>query len=122
MRVSRARMYHSYNQFLVYDELEQLPGCAWTEGHSQQGFARRQSTACFNTLTEYGHADVNLCQGEPWSGHHDRVIAVPFHIESGAVIVEGPEEAGDRRISLPPAFTASLSPRDLSVTKQSSPG
>ena len=45
---------------MVFDESEQLPGCACTVKHSDQGFARRESTVNFATLLEYGLADLNF--------------------------------------------------------------
>lgn len=87
------RLYFSYNQFLVYDQSVKLPGCAWTEGHSAQGFARRESTVCFNTILEFGYADVAVSLG-PYrpNDRYERVVAVPFLVASGRVVVDGPEE------------------------------
>jgi hypothetical protein len=99
------RLYFSYNQFMVYDQNVQLPGCAWTEEHSAQGFARRESSVCFNTLLEFGYADVAVCRSAYQSkGEYERVIAVPFAVVSGNVVVEGPDEteAGNgRSVQLP---------------------
>jgi len=87
------RLYLSYGQFMVYDKNVQLPGCAWTDEHSRQGFARRESVANFRALIDFGHADVqvSLDAYEPRL-EYERVIAVPFKVTSGEVIVEGPEE------------------------------
>lgn len=98
------RLYFSYSQFMVYDQSVQLPGCAWTDEHSAQGFARRESTVNFNTLLEFGYADVTVRRSayQP-SAEHDRVIAVPFRVASGEVLVEGPEEMDvERAFTLPP--------------------
>ncbi|MCI0333621.1 MAG: competence protein ComJ [Planctomycetes bacterium] len=86
-------LYFSYSQFMVYDSAVTLPGCAWTDAHSAQGFARRKSAVCFNSILEFGHADVTATQGlyQP-NKKYERVIAVPFTVESSKVIVEGPEE------------------------------
>lgn len=96
--VLSAKLYFSYNQFLVYDASVRLPACDWTEAHSAQGFARRESTVCFGSILEFGHADVTATLGcyKPRIGY-ERVIAVPFFVASGTVVVEGPEEAGPKR-------------------------
>jgi hypothetical protein len=98
------RMYFSYGQFMVFDQSVELPGCAWTDQHSRQGFARRESTACIRALSEFGHADVRASVA-PYvaTGSFLRVIAVPLAVPSGVVVVEGPEECGtDRTITLAP--------------------
>jgi hypothetical protein len=98
------RLYFSYSQFMVYDQSVQLPGCDWTEEHTAQGFARRESVVNFNTPLEFGYADVaaSLEVYQLQQGYH-RVIAVPFRVTSGKVVVEGPEESAvERSISLPP--------------------
>ena len=90
---------------MVYDESVSLPGCAWTAEHTAQGFARRQSTVNFNTLLEFGHADVAVASSayQPLR-EYERVIEVPFLVTSGRVIVEGPEEREpERNIKLPPS-------------------
>jgi hypothetical protein len=97
------RLYFSYSQIMVYDQSEQLPGCDWTEGHVAQGFARRESTACFGTPLEFGYADVSVIFGvyQPQSDY-ERVISVPFRSVSGKVTVEGPEELDvDRAFEMP---------------------
>jgi hypothetical protein len=90
---STKRLYFSYSQFMIYDQSVDAPGCLWTEAHSAQGFARRQSTACFQTLVEFGYASVRWKRGRftPKPGY-ERVIAVPFRVVSGRVLIEGPEE------------------------------
>lgn len=98
------RLYFSYNQFMVYDNSVQLPGCDWTDQHTAQGFARRNSTVNFATLIESGYADVSVFIGAyQASTPYDRSIIVPFLVTSGQIIVEGPEEAiSERNFSLPP--------------------
>ena len=89
---------------MVFDETVQLPGCDWTEQHTEQGFARRESVVNFSTLLEFGHADVTINVGtyEPHPDY-ERVISVPFLITSGRVLVEGPEETeAERSVTLPP--------------------
>jgi len=89
---------------MVFDQTEQLPGCDWTEEHTAQGFARRESTVCFGTPLEFGHADVSITVG-PYKPQeeYERVISVPFLSSSGKVTVEGPDEMGvDRAFDLPP--------------------
>ena len=88
---------------MVYDQSEGMPGCAWTEGHTAQGFARRPSAVCFGTLLEFGHAQVSVVWGayDP-QVEYDRVIVVPFRCVSDKVVVEGPDEQGlDRAIDVP---------------------
>jgi hypothetical protein len=97
------RLYFSYSQFLVYDSAVKAPGCLWTDAHSAQGFARRDSAVSFGTLLEFGFADVSLRRGpfQP-SETYERVIAVPFVVSTGRVIVDGPEEIKiGRAIELP---------------------
>lgn len=99
------RLYFSYSQFMVYDQSVRLPGLAWTDEHSAQGFARRESVINFNTPLEFGYADVGVSQNayQPREEEYGRVIAVPFLVTSGKVIVEGPEETKpERNIALPP--------------------
>ncbi|MEY2493788.1 MAG: hypothetical protein QOJ45_280 [Verrucomicrobiota bacterium] len=98
------KIYFSYSQFLVFDQSVPFPGCAWTEGHSAQGFARRKSVASFGTLLEFGFADVEISVGkyEPRPSYQ-RVIAVPFLVVAGEVLVQGPEEtAAGRSFALSP--------------------
>jgi hypothetical protein len=97
------KLYFSYSQFMVFDKTEQLPGCDWTEEHTSQGFARRESTVCFGTPLEFGYADVTIVIG-PYKAREDygRVISVPFLSSSGKATVEGPDEMDvDRVFDLP---------------------
>lgn len=96
------KLYFSYSQFMVYDQCVRLPGCAWTDKHTAQGFARRESSVCFNTPLEFGLADVSVfLAAYQKQKNYDRVIAVPFLVQSGKVIVDGPEELDvDRTIAL----------------------
>jgi hypothetical protein len=95
----------SYNQFLVYDDSVRLPGCDWTDDHMNQGFARRESTVNFQTLLESGEADVVVTLGafEP-RPQYERVVAVPFRVTSGKVVVDAPDEDSEvgRSIDLLP--------------------
>lgn len=97
-------MYFSYGQFMVFDQNVQLPGCDWGEEHYAQGFARRESSACFRALSEFGQAKVRATAGLYVArDEYLRVIAFPFAVESGVVVVEGPEEIGTgRTMQLPP--------------------
>lgn len=92
-------LYFSYGQFLVYDQSVSAPGCLWTEQHTAQGFARRESTVCFRTLLDSGYADVvyQLDAFMPDTSY-ERVIAVPFLVSTGKVIVDGPEEINVSRL------------------------
>jgi hypothetical protein len=97
------RLYFSYGQFLVYDRDVKAPGCRWTDEHTSQGFARRESTVCFRTLLEFGYADVSYCEG-PFQPEveYERVIAVPFFVSSGTVVIDGPDEVSvGRTFTLP---------------------
>ncbi|MEI8376840.1 MAG: competence protein ComJ [Planctomycetota bacterium] len=97
------RLYFSYSQFFVYDSVVKAPGCLWTDAHSAQGFARRESVISFGTLLEFGFADVYFHRGpfQPREAY-ERVIAVPFVIFTGKVMVDGPEEIKiGRAIELP---------------------
>jgi len=99
----RPRLYFSYSQFMVYDQSVRLPGCDWTDVHTAQGFARRESAVNFSTLLEFGYADVTVTRStyEPRTKYW-RAIAVPFLVTSGTVIVAGPDEIlPERNISLP---------------------
>jgi hypothetical protein len=92
-------MYFSYTQFMVFDHSIDLPGCAWTEAHSAQGFARRESAVCFNSILEFGDADISVIRGAyDLTDQYDRVISVPFTVTSGKVAVEGPEECDVNRV------------------------
>ena len=94
-----ATVYFSYSQFQVFDSTVKLPGCAWTEGHYKQGFARREPNVCFGTMLEFGHGDVTVHLG-PYEGKddHERVIEVPLEVSSGEVVIGGPEEYPNKHI------------------------
>jgi Competence protein J (ComJ) len=98
-------LYFSYGQFGVIDRDSDLHGLYWEERHNSQGFARRDSIACFRTLAVHGYTDVSVALGpyEP-AANYDRVISVPFHVRSGIVAVEGPEEVNlvKRNVELAP--------------------
>jgi len=97
------KLYFSCAQFMVYDQSVELPGCDWTEKHTAQGFARRESVVNFNTPLEFGHAEVTITVGTFQPGDdYERVIGVPFLVTSGTVIIDGPEEFEvERNWSLP---------------------
>ena len=98
------KLYFSYSQFMVYDQSIQLPGCNWTEEHTAQGFARRESVVNFSTLREFGYANVAVSRDayHP-QREYQRVIGVPFLVTSGKVVVDGPEETTiERSFPLPP--------------------
>lgn len=88
-------IYIGYSQFIVFDSDVKRAGCAWTERHSAQGFARRAQVVAFGTLVDYGHADAVIKLG-PYRplDNHERVIEVPFLVTSGAIHLGGPEEIG----------------------------
>src|SRR5262249_46153453 len=79
-----------HNQFLIYDVSVQVPQCEWTEEHSDQGFARRDSCACIATLLQDGHADTTVFFG-PFDKRpiYQRVIALPFFAPEGKIIIRG---------------------------------
>src|SRR5262245_31932847 len=87
--LARFPVVFNYNQILVYDASVPTPRCVWTDTHCNQGFARRESTVCFDMILQYGEADVTVHLG-PYienSGYH-RVIAVPFFSPTGRIIVQ----------------------------------
>ncbi len=94
-----ATIYFSYSQFQVFDSSVKLPGCAWTDGHYQQGFARREQNVSFGTPLEFGHGDVAVHLG-PYRGKddHERVIEVPIEVSSGEVVIGGPEEYPNKHV------------------------
>jgi Competence protein J (ComJ) len=96
--VFSARIYFSYSQFFVFNKSVKLPGCAWTERHYQQGFARREMNVCFGTPLEFGHADISVHLG-PYksSDEHQRVIEVPIEV-SGKIVIAGPEEIESKNV------------------------
>jgi hypothetical protein len=70
-----------------------MPACDWTKTHSDQGFARRHGAVAFGTLLEFGRARVSvIIGGYALRAEYERVIAVPFQVISGTLIVDGPEE------------------------------
>jgi len=97
-------IYFAYSQFMVSDRAVALPGCAWTQVHTNQGFARRDSCTCLRTLLEFGVADVTVYMG-PYAPRrtYQRAIAVPIELASGEVVIEGPEDDVTNRqfVSLP---------------------
>jgi hypothetical protein len=57
----------------------------------------------FRALLEFGLADVavRLASYQPQQ-QYERVVAVPFHVTSGRVVVDGPEESRvERGMDLP---------------------
>jgi hypothetical protein len=80
----------THGHFLVYDTSVADPQCVWTKGHCQQGFARRESTACFSTVLDDGEASVVAYSGAfQDDSKYQRVVAVPFFTPGGRVIVSG---------------------------------
>jgi hypothetical protein len=89
----------SYNQFHVFDSSVKLPGCAWTEEHHNQGFARQEKNVCFGTMLEFGYGDVTVHLGVyEGKDDHERVIEVPIEVPSGEVVIGGPEEYPNKYI------------------------
>src|SRR5437016_301671 len=96
------QLYFSYGQFMIYDASLKLPGLAWTDSLSNQGFARQDSIVNVRTLQEFGLAPCHVYEGlyAP-NPAYVRVLAVPFHSPSRAVSIEGPEEFDvDRELRL----------------------
>ncbi len=92
------KLYFSYGQFMVYDQIVKLPGLDWTDEHYDQGFARRDSVVGIRTLDDFGHADVRASDSMYVANDvYTRVIAIPFRVVTGTVVVEGPEEMSDAR-------------------------
>lgn len=97
-------LYFSYSQFFVYDSSIRSPGCLWTDAHVAQGFARRRCVVCFGTLLEFGSAKLCYIHG-PYQANpkYERVVAVPFEVVTGRVMVDGPDELNVRRsFAVPP--------------------
>jgi hypothetical protein len=94
----------SYSQFMVFDASVELPGCAWTDAHQKQAFARRDHNVSFGTPLEFGHGDIAVHLG-PYEGKddHERVIEVPMEVTSGEVVIGGPEEFPNKHIFMLPA-------------------
>jgi hypothetical protein len=94
-----AVVYFSYSQFCVFDRSVTLPGCAWTDAHFRQGFARREENVCFGTLLEFGHAELAVHLG-PYEamGHHERVVEVPLSVSSGEIVIAGPEDTQNEHL------------------------
>src|SRR5437016_2369137 len=88
--LGRFRLDFDYNQILVYDVSVAVPECTWTEEHCNQGFARRESVACLGTILQYGQADAVVFHG-PFVEQetYERVIALPFYVPTGRVIIQG---------------------------------
>jgi Competence protein J (ComJ) len=90
---SEFEIYFAYSQFLVYDVSVDHIGSAWTETHSRQGFARRESYASIGTLLEDGKGIVKVYpDGYVEDRDHARVISIPFYSPTGQITVTGPEE------------------------------
>jgi hypothetical protein len=86
-------MYFSYSQLLIFDTSVELPGLNWQNQHTQQGFARQESSVSIYTIREFGSANLTVvCSAFHPGKPYTRIIAVPFHVVSGIVRVEGPEE------------------------------
>lgn len=99
-----ATIYFSYSQFLVFDSSVSRPGCAWTERHYRQGFARRERNASFGTLLEFGHARVALhLRSYEKSVDDKRVVEVPIEVISGELVIAGPDELPSQNsVRVPP--------------------
>jgi hypothetical protein len=105
MLISDFKIYVSYNQFMVYDKTVDLPGNDWTEEHSNQGFARRDSSVCFGTLIQFGDANVQVFSNSyVFNEKDERVIKVPFYSPSGLIFIEGPEEESRDSIKIEPGY------------------
>jgi hypothetical protein len=80
----------SHGQLLVYDVSVASPECEWTDEHTAQGFARRESALCLGTLLQDGTARITVFHG-PWTRQQEymRVIANPFSSPTGRIVVCG---------------------------------
>lgn len=96
---------YAYHQFSVYDDSLRAIGCDWTNEYVAQGFARRESVVSFATILDVGHADVTVGTVYQPRDEYERVIAVPFLVVSGPVVIKGPEESlAKPALTLPPGF------------------
>jgi hypothetical protein len=83
----------AYSQFFVYDAAIPSRGRIWTERHSKQEFARRDGVVAVGTVLEFGSAAVAVLIDRPTDlQRYQRALAVPLHIRSGSLAVDGPEE------------------------------
>jgi hypothetical protein len=96
----------SYSQFFLYDAAIPSPACIWTERHSKQGFARRDGVVAVGTVLEFGSAAVALVVDRPSNvQQYQRALAVPLHIRSGSLAIDGPEESpGVRKVPMATGF------------------
>jgi hypothetical protein len=86
-------LYFSYGQLLVFDaSAESEAGLEWTDEHTRQGFARRDSSVSFATIAQFGNADVHVYKHRFVNGSYARAVAVPMYLPTGAVKIIGPEE------------------------------
>lgn len=110
---------YSYNQFMVHDASDPLVGM-WTERHSNQGFCRLESAVSFLTIIpEFGEATTKVFLGSYNVDEQNvRVIAVPFHCQSGKVLVGGPEWNGEEIELSPGHYRLYAAQRFLSDEKQ----
>lgn len=74
-------MYFSYNQFIVFDGSEKIPGSLWDDDHVRQGFVRREFSIFFSTLSDFGDAVIRVFIGSLDNfSCYERVISVPLHV------------------------------------------
>ncbi len=115
------KLQFSYSQFFIYDSAVKLPGCDWTEAHSNQGFARRKGVINVGTLLEFGSASVSLSSDVNIDlEKYDRVIMVPITSESGCLLLNGVEEDNvDRKIKLDVGFyNVTIAQKEISETEE----
>lgn len=83
-------MAFSHGQFLLFDATVAVPECEWTDDHTSQGFARRESAICLGSILQDGVASVRVFHGSySPQREYQRVIANPFTSPSGRIIVNG---------------------------------
>lgn len=99
-------LYFCYWQFTVYDLDVAMPVCVLEDAHFDQGFARRESVVTFRTMIQFGDADVNVVVSDyEADANYQRIVAVPFLVTSGTVVVSSPEEIdSERQFTVPPGY------------------
>jgi hypothetical protein len=94
----------SHWQFSVSDDADLDPGIEWTDVHSAQGFARRETVIAFGSIVQSATARLQVFLG-PFvpDPAYARVQRVPLRVGSGVVSVAGPWDGrGGTKVSVTP--------------------
>lgn len=90
--IGNSELRYSYNQFLVFDANEVVPGCHWEDAHWRQGFARRDCIIAFATLDQAGIAHLLIRDESDVPGSKIRIIESYIKVPSGKICIEGVDE------------------------------